>query len=55
MDVKADETVLGDGGKLDIEKIKPLIFSPENPSYYGLGKYLGKAFSIGKEITSRFT
>lgn len=53
LDVKADETVLGDGGQPDIEKIKPLIFSPEIPAYYGVGKYLGKAFSIGKEVKSR--
>jgi flavin reductase (DIM6/NTAB) family NADH-FMN oxidoreductase RutF len=52
MDVKAEESVLGDDGKTDIEKIKPMIFSPEKPSYYSLGSYLGKAFSIGKEIKS---
>jgi len=53
LDVKADETVLGDDGLPQIEKIKPLIFSPSNPSYYGIGEYLGKAFSLGKAIKPR--
>ena len=53
LDVRADETVLGDDGLPQIEKIKPLIFSPSNTSYYGLGEYLGKAFSLGKAIRPR--
>ena len=53
LDVKAEENVLGDDGKPSIEKVKPLIFSPDNTSYYGLGPHLGKAFSIGKEIKTR--
>jgi len=53
LDVKADETVLGDDGLPQIEKIKPLIFSPSNTSYYGLGEYIGKAFSLGKAIKPR--
>jgi len=53
LDVKADEAVLGDDGLPQIEKIKPLIFSPSNPSYYGLGEYIGKAFSLGKAIRPR--
>ena len=53
LDVKAEENVLGDDGKPSIEKVKPLIFSPDNTSYYGLGPHLGKAFSIGKEIRTR--
>lgn len=48
MDVKADELVLMGNGFIDIEKLKPVIFAPDITSYYGIGKYLGKAFSIGK-------
>lgn len=48
MDVKADELVLGKDGLTDIEKLKPVIFAPNTFGYYGIGKYLGKAFSIGK-------
>jgi flavin reductase (DIM6/NTAB) family NADH-FMN oxidoreductase RutF len=48
MDVKADEDVLGESGLPDIEKVKPIIYAPEVRVYYGLGAYLGKAFSIGR-------
>lgn len=50
LDVKADESVLGDKGFPDIEKVRPIIFGPEIRTYHGLGKYLGQAFAIGKEI-----
>lgn len=48
MDVKADESVLGDGEVPDIEKLRPVIFTPVSRNYYGIGKFVGKAFSIGK-------
>ena len=50
MDVKAEENVLGEDGLPDIQKVKPFIFSPEIHAYHGVGKYLGKAFSIGNNI-----
>ncbi len=50
VDVKADESVLADGAFPDIEKVRPLVFAPASQTYYGLGSYLGKAFSIGKEL-----
>jgi flavin reductase (DIM6/NTAB) family NADH-FMN oxidoreductase RutF len=49
-DVKAEEGVLGEGGLPDIEKVRPAIFAPENREYYGIGRRLGKAFSIGREL-----
>jgi flavin reductase (DIM6/NTAB) family NADH-FMN oxidoreductase RutF len=49
LDIKADESVLDEKGNPDIEKIRPVIYSPGNRSYYGVGCNLGKAFSIGKE------
>jgi flavin reductase (DIM6/NTAB) family NADH-FMN oxidoreductase RutF len=48
MDVKAEEDVLGDDNLPEIDKVKPIIFTPERRDYYGTGKYLGKAFSIGR-------
>jgi flavin reductase (DIM6/NTAB) family NADH-FMN oxidoreductase RutF len=50
LDVKIDEAVIGKDGLPDIEKINPPIYAPELQSYYGVGKYLGKAFAIGKKI-----
>ncbi len=48
IDVKADESVLGEEGFPDIEKVKPIIFAPGTRTYHGIGSYIGKAFSIGK-------
>lgn len=53
MDVKADDSILGDDGMPDIEKLKPMTFAPVDGKYYGLGKLLGKAFSIGQEVKKR--
>jgi len=50
MDVKADASVIGGGRFPDIEKEKPIIFSPGDRSYYGIGPRIGAAFSIGREI-----
>jgi flavin reductase (DIM6/NTAB) family NADH-FMN oxidoreductase RutF len=51
-DVKSDPSVLTEDGSPDITKVKPIIFEPSNRRYYGLGSYLGQAFSIGKAIQS---
>jgi flavin reductase (DIM6/NTAB) family NADH-FMN oxidoreductase RutF len=51
MDIKADESVLNEKGLPDIEKISPIIFTPETRSYHKVGGFIGSAFSIGKEVT----
>ncbi|RJQ46379.1 MAG: flavin reductase family protein [Gaiellales bacterium] len=48
IDVKAEESVLNEKGKADVEMVRPIIFSPSVRQYHGLGKLLGKAFSMGK-------
>jgi flavin reductase (DIM6/NTAB) family NADH-FMN oxidoreductase RutF len=50
IDIKADEDVLNDNGIPDIDRVKPVLFAPEMQSYYGIGNFLGKAFSIGKKF-----
>jgi hypothetical protein len=50
LDVKADEEVLDAGGMPDILKILPIIISPGNRVYYGVGASLGHAFAVGKEV-----
>jgi flavin reductase (DIM6/NTAB) family NADH-FMN oxidoreductase RutF len=50
MDVTADEACLGVDGLPDIEKIRPILFSPEGRKYNGVGRFIGKAFSMGREI-----
>lgn len=48
VDIKVDEDGLGETGLPDIEKIKPFLYDPGSSNYYGIGEYLGKAFSIGE-------
>ncbi|MHA1839581.1 MAG: flavin reductase family protein [Candidatus Ranarchaeia archaeon] len=48
LDVKADEEVLDEKSRPDIEKIEPMIFGPAASTYHGIGSFLGQAFAIGK-------
>jgi len=50
VDVKADEAILTPEGFPDIEKLQPILFAPGTNTYHVVGEYLGKAFSIGREI-----
>jgi len=50
LDVKAGCEVLGDDGLPDILKIKPLIYDTAHKGYYGVGEFLGQAFSVGKVL-----
>ena len=45
-----DESVLTDG-EVDFGKVQPILFVMNDQSYYGLGKKLAKAWSVGKELT----
>ena len=50
MDAKIDDTLQEKGDLPIIEQIKPLIFAPDSRNYYGIGKQIAQAFSIGNEI-----
>jgi flavin reductase (DIM6/NTAB) family NADH-FMN oxidoreductase RutF len=50
VDVKADETVLGDQGQLVLGKVNPFCFSQSERLYYGIGQDLGQAFSPGLKL-----
>jgi len=50
IDAKADESIIGDSGAVDIKRLNPLVFTPDTQDYYGVGSYKGKVFSAGKGI-----
>ncbi len=50
LDVKADKEVLKEGGLVDVLKVKPLIFTPDTQEYYGVGRFIGRAFSMGENL-----
>jgi flavin reductase (DIM6/NTAB) family NADH-FMN oxidoreductase RutF len=51
-DAKVDEDAIKDDSPL-IERIMPLVFALDSMSYYAVGKYVAKAFSVGKEIKNK--
>jgi len=53
IDVKADEEILDHKDNVEIQKLKPIVYSPTDRSYYKVGEEIGKAFSIGKEIKEK--
>jgi flavin reductase (DIM6/NTAB) family NADH-FMN oxidoreductase RutF len=50
INILADESVIDARGAVDIERIRPFLFAPENRAYYGVGAFLGEAFSIGRDL-----
>ncbi len=48
MDVKVEESAVASSGLADIQKVRPLVFTPDTQSYYGIGRFIGRAFSIGQ-------
>lgn len=48
MDVKVDEDLFGEDGSIDIEKLRPVMFAPDSAGYYGISRFIGKAFAIGR-------
>jgi len=50
IDVKVDEDMLNEKGLPQIEKIRPFVFNPEVRLYHAIGRGIGQAFSIGKDI-----
>lgn len=53
LDIKAEEKMLDEKGMLDIEKVMPFFYAPEANTYYGMGKSLGEAFSIGQVVKKK--
>jgi flavin reductase (DIM6/NTAB) family NADH-FMN oxidoreductase RutF len=50
VNVLAEESILGKNDVPDIEKLRPIAYTPEVRRYYSLGRVLGKAFSMGKAL-----
>jgi len=51
LDVKVDESVLGQDGKPDIRKIRPFAYDSMRREYYGFSGVIAKAFTAGRKIT----
>lgn len=52
-DVKIDAAALGDDGRIDLDRLRPILFAPEEMTYRAVGPVVGKAFSMGKGLKER--
>lgn len=50
VNVSADESVLDEKGKIDVEKLQPLCYASEVRGYYTLGEKVGNAFLDGLKL-----
>ena len=50
VNVSADEKVLSENGKVDVNRLNALMFDQFQNGYYTVGEKAGQAFSIGKEL-----
>ena len=49
-DVKVEEALLGADGRIDFDLLKPILFAMDPGTYYAVGRLLGKAYTIGKDV-----
>jgi len=49
LDVKADESVLREDGKFDLEKLAPFLYAVDQRAYFAIGEKVADAFSVGKK------
>ena len=50
VNISADESIINESGKIDIQKLQPITYDPCNHDYLVLGEKVGNAFSDGKKI-----
>ena len=50
VNVCADESVLGENGKVDVAKLQPITYDPMNHHYLVLGEKVGQAFHDGMTL-----
>lgn len=50
VNISADEKILDESGKPDLDKFRPISFEPVHNTYRVLGEVVGKAFSDGAKL-----
>ena len=50
VNVSAEESVLGENGKVDPKKLQPLVYDPMNRYYWSMGEIVGNAFKDGAAL-----
>lgn len=50
VNISADEKILGENGKIDPMKLRPITFDPVNNTYHVIGEKVGNAFKDGLKL-----
>lgn len=50
VNVCADERIIDENGKIDLNKFSPITYDPVHHTYCKIGDVIGKAFSDGKKL-----
>ena len=50
VNISVDDSILGENGKIDLDKFMPITYDPVGHTYRTLGEVVGRAFSDGKAI-----
>lgn len=50
VNVSVNERVLTPDGKVDVDKLAPIVFDPVNSAYHKLGGKVGNAFQDGMKL-----
>jgi len=50
VNVSADESILDEAGKIDVEKLDPILYDSVTHAYRRFGEKVGRAFSDGKRM-----
>ena len=50
VNISADESILGENGKVDVSKLQPITYDPMNHHYLVLGEKVGQAFHDGMAL-----
>ena len=50
VNVSADESILGENGKIDPQKLEPITFDAVNNAYLKIGEKVGNAFRDGLSL-----
>ena len=50
VNVSADESILGENGKVDVKKLQPITYDPMNHHYLVLDEAVGRAFHDGLKL-----
>jgi len=51
--ILADESVLNEKGRIDLAKLKPIIYDEEQARYLSVGEKIADAFRTGMELKKK--